>query len=55
MTDELHCTTIGREEAISRKIRSEDTWFRGETDHECSRGEEALVAKKEKRELSTQG
>ena len=31
-----------------------EMWFKGEMDHECSRGEGAMVVEKGKREESTQ-
>ena len=53
-TDRTNCATTGREEATLRKVGGMETWFGGEMDFGCSRGEETLVSEKGEREQSAQ-
>ena len=48
-------TTQRRKEATLKKVGSTEMWFRGEMDHRCCRGEEAVVLEKGERKRSTQG
>ena len=38
-----------------KKVGSAETWFKGEMDHQCFRGEGAVVVEKDKREKRTHG
>ena len=47
-------TTQRRKEATLKKVGSTEMWYRGEMDHKCCRGEEAVVLEKGERKRSTQ-
>ena len=51
----INSTTKGKEKATLKKVRSVDTWLRGETDPACCGVEESVVAEKYARERRAQG